>query len=127
MPVSIKKLEYIDLGVKNETEEIVLEKMIPPVVKGVLENEANRGILSCGTGIGVEIGVNKFSGIRACLATNETLAEWASVYDKCNVLCLVGWNCNRVQIFKMLEKWLGSKYDGDKRRLKTFEEFDKWY
>lgn len=122
-----KKLEYADLGVKSETEEMMLESLIPPVVKKVLENEDNRGILSCGSGVGVEIGANKFSGIRACLATSEELAEWANVYDKCNVLCLIGWNCDKGQIFKMLDKWLGAKYDGDPGRLKTFEEFDKWH
>lgn len=106
---------------------MTLEIMIPPVVKGVLEDQNNRGILSCGTGVGVEVGVNKFSGIRACLATSEELAEWAAVYDKCNVLCLVGWGSSKEKIFKMLDKWLNAKYDGDKGRLKTFEEFDKWH
>lgn len=125
--LKFQKIEFVDLGVKSETEEMMLETMIPPVVKGVLENESNRGILSCGTGIGVEVGANKLSGIRACLATSEKLAEWAAVYDKCNVLCLVGWNCSKEKIFKILDKWFKAKYDGDKARLKTFEEFDKWH
>ena len=122
-----KKFEYVDLGVKNENEEMRLEIMIPLVVKGVLEDSENKGILSCGTGIGVEVGVNKFSGIRASLATNEQIAEWASVYDKCNVLCLVGWQSERDHLFKMLDKWLNAKYDGDQSRLKSFEEFDRWH
>ncbi len=122
-----KKIEFVDLGVKSETEEMMLEIMIPPVARGVLENEANRGILACGTGIGVEVGANKFSGIRACLVTSKELAEWAGVYDKCNILCLVGWNCERSKIYKMLEKWLEAKYDGDQARLKSFVEFDKWH
>src|SRR5579863_8889688 len=81
-------IEFVNLGVKSNEEEIKLEDMIPSITKKVLEKKENKGILSCGTGVGVEVGANKFSGIRACLATNEKVAEWSRVYDNCNVLCL---------------------------------------
>ena len=122
-----KNIEFENLGVTNAKEDMKLEIMIPPVVKEVLKSSENFGILSCGTGIGPEVGANKFSGIRACLATNERVAEASKVYDKCNVLCLMGWDANKEKIFKILDAWFKAEYDGNKDRLKMFEEFDKWH
>ncbi len=120
-------LEYENLGVESTEEDIELEEMIPKVAQKVLESEINIGILSCGSGIGVEVGANKFAGIRACLATNEKIAEWARIYDKCNVLCLIGWNPEKENIEKIVNSFLNSKYDGSEKRLKMFEEFNKWH
>lgn len=120
-------IPFENMGVKSGDENMKLEDMIPPVVKKVLEQENNKAILVCGTGIGVEVGANKFSGIRACLATNEKIAEWAAVYDKCNVLCLVGWEIEQEKVNKMLDAWLHAKYDGSENRLKMFEVFDNWH
>src|SRR3989344_6472272 len=108
------KIEYENLGVKNDKEDIKLEDMIPKVVKKVLK-ENSLAILSCGTGIGVEVGANKFSGIRACLATSAQMAKWSKIYDNCNVLCLVGWNCTKKNVHAILKSWLSSKYDEDKQ------------
>ncbi|HUQ85790.1 MAG TPA: RpiB/LacA/LacB family sugar-phosphate isomerase [Candidatus Limnocylindrales bacterium] len=122
-----KRIYYQNLGVKSSSEDLKLEDMIPSVTKKVLEEENNIGILSCGSGIGVEVGANKFSGIRACLATNEKIAEWAKVYDNCNILCLVGWNPDKANIEKIVSAFLNSDYDGSEKRLKMFEEFNKWH
>lgn len=122
-----KGMKYMNLGVKNESENIKLEDMIPNIVKKVILDENNKGILSCGTGVGVEVGANKFSGIRACLATNEKIAEWSVIYDKCNILCLTGWNNNKDRIYKILDKWFASKYDGDKQRLRMMDIFNTWH
>jgi ribose 5-phosphate isomerase B len=118
---------FENLGVKDSNGNIKLEDMIPAVIEKVKENEDNKGILVCGTGIGVEVGANKFSGIRACLATNEKLAEWAATKDKCNVLCLVGWDIDQGRINKILNAWLNADYDGSESRLEMFEAFNKWH
>lgn len=125
--VSSHNIEFVNLGVKNENEEMKLEDMLPPVKDKVLENSDNKAIISCGTGIGVEVGINKFSGIRACLATNAQTAEWSRIYDKCNVLCLIGWNTKQEEINKILDAWFAAQYDGNEGRLKMFEAFNKWH
>ncbi len=122
-----KGTEYINLGVKNENEDMKLEDMIPAVTKKVLESKNNTGILTCGSGVGVEVGANKFSGIRACLATNEKIAEWGRTKDNCNILCLVGWEADKDAICKILDAWFSSEYDGSEKRLKMIAEFDKWH
>lgn len=121
------KKEFIDLGVQNNTDEEKIEDIILNVAKKVLKEESNCGILSCGTGVGVEVGVNKFSGIRGCLATNKTIAKYAKEKDKCNVLCLVGWHPNKKIIWGILDTWFNTHYDGSKTRLKMFEIFNSWH
>lgn len=122
-----KNLPYLNLGVKGEEEDMKLEDMIPTVVAEVLKDEKNRGILSCGTGIGIDIGANRFQGIRACLATTPKIAEWSVVYDKCNVLCLAGWDSEKSNIYAILDAWFKSEYDGSQERLEMFKVFDAWH
>ncbi len=118
---------YQNLGVNDVTEDMPLEAMIPNVVKKVKENNDNKAILSCGTGVGVEVGANKFSGIRACLATNAKIAEYSIVYDRCNMLCLVGWEVTQKQVNEILNAWFAAQYDGNEKRLKMMKAFDTWH
>lgn len=61
-----------------------------PVVKGVQADSANRGILVCGSGIGMSIAANHHAGIRAALVTNVDYARLARQHNDANVLCLGG-------------------------------------
>ncbi len=120
-------VKYENLGVKASGDDMRLEDLIPSVTKKVLQRKGNLGILSCGTGIGMDMGANRFAGIRACLATSPKIAEWSRVYDNCNVLCLVGWNSEKGEVGQILNAFLGAKYDGSKKRLKTFKAFDRFH
>lgn len=125
--LSKQNKKYIDLGVQINTAETAIEEIIENVAQVVRKEATHIGILSCGTGVGVEVGVNKFSGIRGCLATNKTIAKYAKEKDKCNVLCLVGWHPNKKTIWGILDTWFNSHYDGSEKRLKMFETFDTWH
>ncbi len=121
-----KGMEFTNVGIQNEGEDVPLEELIPRVTSEVLKDKKNIGILSCGTGVGVEVGANKLKGVRACLATNEKIAEYARVYDDCNVLCLVGWEEDESKIKNILDSWLKYDYDGNAGRSKMFDTFDAW-
>jgi len=114
------------LGVTSENQDIKLEDLIPKVTKKILGLENNKGILICGTGIGVAIGANKIKGIRANLATDKTIAEWSVTYDNCNVLCLTGWKPKKINIEKIIQSFLNAKYDGSEKRLQMVKTFDTW-
>ena len=120
-------LEFADLGVQQPGQDIALEQLIPKIVQMTLKDKKNRAILSCGTGVGVEVGANKFSGIRACLANDERVAKYSRIYDDCNVLCLVGWDADRAHIEKIVQAWLNSEYDGSEKRIRMFEVFNSWH
>lgn len=120
-------MPYQNMGIESEKDNVKLEDMIPPLIGAIRKNEKNSGILICGTGIGVGIGANRFSGIRACFATSPQIAEWAKTYDKSNVICLVGWDDDKDKVHAILDSWFTTEYDGDEGRLKMFEEFDSWH
>ena len=108
-------LAYENLGMKSESEDMPLEAMLPPVAD--LVKKGNTAIVSCGTGVGVEVGINKFAGIRAALASNPKIAKWAVEKDKCNVLCLVGWQASKTSIYAILDAWFAASYDGSEKNL----------
>jgi len=58
------------------------------VARAVIDGKAERGILVCGTGIGMSIAANKFKGIRASLCADEFSAEMTRLHNDSNVLCL---------------------------------------
>jgi ribose 5-phosphate isomerase B len=60
------------------------------VAKKVSSGQADRGILICGTGIGMAIAANKFRGVRAAACVDEVTAELSRRHNDLNVLCLSG-------------------------------------
>ncbi len=119
-------MEYKNLGVEGADEDMALEELIPRVAKKVLENDGDKGVLICGTGVGVMVGANKIRGIRACLATNLKIARWCVEYDNCNSLCLVGWNAQKKTTQRMLHYWLNAKFDNNEKRTEMLKTFDTW-
>lgn len=124
--LSEKHLAFENLGVLNNETDQKLENFLPKIASNVLSSVENSGIVSCGTGVGVEVGINKFKGIRACLANEPKIAKWGKIYDKCNVLCMPGWEVNKETIYSILDEWFNNSYDGDTNRLKMFAAFDSW-
>ncbi len=117
-------IDYLNLGSSSADEQMALQEIIPGVVENVRRQPGSTGILSCGTGAGVEIGANRFRGIRACLCSQPEQARNARVYDNANVLCLGSWIIENPE--PILEAWLGSEFDGDELRAKMLKDFDSW-
>lgn len=120
-------IEFINSGVQNDSGDMPLEEMLPKVAEAVRKDPVHKGIVSCGTGIGVEIGINKFSGIRAVLATSPQMAAWSVEKDKCNVLCLVGWEATKESVDNLLDAWFKARYDGSEKRINMMNVFDTWH
>lgn len=122
-----KRINFEVCGDVNESEPVKLEAFIPAVVRKVKEDFIHgRGVLICGTGIGVAIGANRFSGIRAHLAINPESAVWCRQYDDCNILCLKGWSSTREETVAILEAFFNTDYDGNIDRRKMLNTFDSW-
>jgi len=60
------------------------------VCKEILSGNFERGILFCGSGVGMSISANRFRGIRAVLCQDLYTAEYSRLHNDCNVLCLPG-------------------------------------
>lgn len=119
--------EYREYGYREGREpESKLQEFIPLVAEAVRSEPDATGILVCGTGVGVEIGANRFPGVRASLCVTAQMAEWARVYDAANVLCIAAWALPDLDLDGLLEAWFGSTYDGNPRRREMLNAFDEW-
>lgn len=81
--------EVIDLGT-NSTESVDYPDFADRLAAAVKAGHAARGVLVCGTGIGISIAANRHRGIRAALCHNSTDARLAREHNDANVLVLGG-------------------------------------
>ena len=98
--------EVVDLGMTDEQEPLYFYDTAPRVARSIQNNEAERGILMCGTGMGVCICANKFKGVYACLAESTTAAGLHYAINRANVLCMGKWMLGEKVIFDIIERWL---------------------
>ncbi len=82
-------IEVKDFGTYTE-DSVDYPDCAKPVCEAVLSGEYERGILICGTGIGISMAANKFHGIRAALCTNVFSAKMAKEHNNANIICLGG-------------------------------------
>ncbi len=85
--LKIKNLAVDDLG-PDSSERVHYTDFAKKLCPKVLENKDNKGILICGTGIGMSMMSNRYKGIRSALCTNEYMAKMARLHNNANVLCL---------------------------------------
>ena len=114
--------DIIDEGTHN-LESVDYPDFAASVSQKVQPGEAERGILICGTGLGMSMAANRYKGIRAALCFTEELAELSRLHNDANVLCL-GARTQSVDSMKsIISLWLTTEWEGDRhaRRLNKIE------
>lgn len=97
------------------------------VARGVSTGVADKGLLFCGTGIGMSIVANKFPHIRAALATDVFMARMAKEHNNANILVLGGRVLDREKAKRMVAAWLDAKFEGGRHqeRLDKIETLER--
>lgn len=101
--------EVRDVGCYSEEEGYYLDAA-EPVCKAVQSGEYDRGILVCGTGQGMNISANKFTGIRSALCYDLFTAKMSRADSDANVLCTGAWVMEPDKAVRMVKVWLTSDY-----------------
>jgi glycine hydroxymethyltransferase len=93
------------------------------VAKSVAAGHAELGLLICTTGIGVSIAANKVGGIRAALVSDPTAAAMTRQHNDANVLCLAGKTTPADLAKKILDAFIGAKFEGGRheRRVRKMD------
>lgn len=118
--------EVADRGTKSANKSVDYPDYTARVVNDVLSKNAARGILVCGTGLGMSIGANRFRGIRAAVVHDITTAEAAAKHNHANVLCLAGRLTAPYLAQQMVQKWLDTPFEArHKPRLDMIEDYAK--
>lgn len=86
------------------------------VARKVSSGEADKGVLVCGTGIGMSIVANKFPGVRAALVTDVFMAQMAKEHNNANILVLGGRVLYVEAARKMVLLWLDSVFAGERHQ-----------
>lgn len=82
------------------------------VARKVSCGEFDRGILICGTGIGMAIAANKFPGVRAAPCYDEVMVEMSRRHNDVNVLCLPGDMIGERPVDELVLMWLKTEFEG---------------
>ncbi len=105
------EIPYEDLGCYS-TERVNYPEFARMVAKGVVEGRFEKGILFCGTGVGICIAANKVKGIRAVVCSEPYSAKLSRMHNETNVLCL-GSRVVGEELAKMIiDEWLNAQPEG---------------
>ena len=97
------------------------------VGRAVARQEAEAGILICGTGIGMSIAANKVDGVRAAVVSDELTAQLSRAHNDANVLCLSGDLLGARLIEKIALTFLGTAFEGGRhaRRVEKIAQIER--
>jgi ribose 5-phosphate isomerase B len=120
--------EVTDYGTHSDHSTDYPDHAIP-VCAAVAGGDADRGVLLCGSGIGMSITANKVHGIRAALCHDELTAEMSRRHNNANVLCLAADLLGEELIRRMVEIWMATEFDGGRHerrveKIMAAEELD---
>jgi ribose 5-phosphate isomerase B len=88
------------------------------VSRAVSEGEYERGILICGTGIGMSVVANRYTGVRACLCHNLFTARLSREHNDANILVMGGRVIGRGIAVEMVELFLNTPFEGGRHELR---------
>ncbi len=113
--------ETIDMGT-DSTKSCDYPDTAYPAAKSVAEGKAQRGILICGSGIGMSICGNKVPGVRAALCHDELTAELSRRHNNANVLCLASDVLGEELMRRIVTTWLKTEFESAGRHARRVEK-----
>lgn len=108
-------VEFVDFGANSE-ERTNYPTYAMKVCRAVLSGECDRGMLFCGTGVGMSLTANKFRKIRAVVCSEPYSAALSRQHNNTNVLCL-GARVVGIELAKMIvDQWLDAEFEGGRHQ-----------
>lgn len=97
------------------------------VARSVADGKADKGILMCGTGIGISIAANKVNGIRCALCHNTETARLTAMHNDSNILAMGGRVIDADMAVNIVKAWLDTPFEGGRHinRINKISEIEK--
>jgi ribose 5-phosphate isomerase B len=124
---AVKDVTWKDLGPVG-TGRVDYPDFAKLLAEEISAGRADRGVLICGSGIGMSIAANKVPGIRAAVVENPVAARLSREHNDANVLCLGSRFIAPEYGAEIVETWLNTKFSGDERhqnRIRKIAELEK--
>jgi ribose 5-phosphate isomerase B len=111
----------------DETDSVDYPDFAAKVCQQVSGGDVDRGILVCGSGIGMNIAANKHAGVRSVRAQDEYDAEWSRKHNNANVLSLSADRIGESSVDGLLEVWMKAEFEGGRhgRRVDKLSDIEK--
>ncbi|HGY54134.1 MAG TPA: ribose 5-phosphate isomerase B [Caldithrix abyssi] len=124
---SRRDVEVTDLGTDTDKQSVDYPDYAAKVAKAIQNGRAERGILLCGTGIGISITANKFKGIRAALCHDAYTARMSRAHNDANILAMGGRTTGKETAMDMVRIWLETEFEGGRhsRRVGKITELEQ--
>lgn len=119
-----KQLEYKDFGCYS-TEAVDYPVFAKKVAHSVAEGECEKGILICGTGIGISISANKVKGIRAALCHDCFSAEATRLHNDANILAMGARVIGPGLALKIVDTFLNTPFSGEERHMRRIQMIEE--
>lgn len=117
----LQKKEYVvlDLGSFDSTTPVDYPDQVTKLARAISRKEADIGILTCGSGIGMSIAVNRYPFLRGALVCDEEMARLGRAHNNANVIILAGRLIEPANAIKCLEVFLNTPFDGGRHEIRV--------
>jgi len=124
-----KGIEYVDYGTDNDSVSVDYPKFGFAVAEAVINKNVDKGIVCCGTGIGISLAANKVPGIRCAVVSDTFSAKMSRAHNNANMLSLGERVLGRGLALEIVEAWLNTEFEGDRheKRVNLLSEIEKKY
>ncbi len=119
-------LDVVDFGVPDASDATAYPHIGLDVARAVAAGEADRGLLICGTGIGMAIAANKVPGIRATVAHDSYSVERSVLSNNCQVLTLGARVIGAELAARLVDEWLTYEFDETSASAEKVAVIDDW-
>ena len=114
----LKEIPFTDFGTfKIDSSDY--PEFAYKVGNAIANEECDRGVLICGTGIGMSITANKIKGIRAAATNTEEGAKLSRLHNDANILCLGARIVEPENALKILDVWVNTSFEGGRHQKRT--------
>ena len=120
-----KGFEVEDFGT-HSSESTDYNDFALKVAEGVRDHKYDRGILVCGTGIGMSIMANKVVGVRAALVHDLFTAEATRLHNNSNVLTMGGRVISLKKALKIVDIWINTEFSNEERHVRRVNKINSY-
>lgn len=111
-------IEVLDLGTNSE-ESVDYPEYGKACGEAVVSGRADKGIVCCGTGIGISIAANKVKGVRCALCTDAHMAEMTKRHNNANIIAMGGRTTDLETAKAITRAWLDTEFEGGRHQRRV--------
>lgn len=115
--LEVMGIDYEDFGTYSD-ESVDYPDYAAKVARAVVRGSAERGILVCGSGIGMQIAANKVTGARAALAWSEETARLARLHNDANIVAVGARTTEPEKVDQIIRTFLSTEFEGGRHQLR---------